>query len=129
MNQIENHPWLPQTDITELAKKHGIHIMAYSPLGSTGSPLATLEPVVKVAEKHGVTPQAVLISWQVAIGHTVVPKSVTPERIDANKNIVNLSAEDTKTITDYSNEIVAKKEWKRFVYPPFGIDFGFPDKQ
>lgn len=37
--------------------------MAYSPLGSTGGPLFTAEPVVKVAEKHGVKPAAVLLSY------------------------------------------------------------------
>ncbi|VUC22194.1 unnamed protein product [Clonostachys rosea] len=129
VNQIERHPWLPQSDITELAKSKGIHIMAYSPLGSTGSPVAEAEPVVKLAEKYKVTPQTILISWQVASGHTVLPKSVTPSRITANREIVNLSAEDTKSLDDYSADIVAKKEWKRFVYPPFGINFGFPDKQ
>jgi glycerol 2-dehydrogenase (NADP+) len=38
--------------------------MAYSPLGSTGSPVAEAEPVVKLAEKYKVTPQTILISWQ-----------------------------------------------------------------
>jgi diketogulonate reductase-like aldo/keto reductase len=37
--------------------------MAYSPLGSTGGPLFTAEPVVKIAEKHGVKPSAVLLSY------------------------------------------------------------------
>ena len=36
---------------------------AYSPLGSTGSPLTQLEPVKKVASKHGVGEGTVLISW------------------------------------------------------------------
>ena len=37
--------------------------MAYSPLGSTGGPLFKAEPVVKIAEKHGVKPAAVLLSY------------------------------------------------------------------
>ena len=40
--------------------------MAYSPLGSTGGPLFTAEPVVKIAEKHGVKPSAVLLSYHSA---------------------------------------------------------------
>jgi glycerol 2-dehydrogenase (NADP+) len=56
VNQIENHPALPQQEIVDLCKQKGIHIMGYSPLGSTGSPLFTAEPVVKIAEKHGVKP-------------------------------------------------------------------------
>lgn len=64
----------------------------------------------------------------VARGHTVLAKSVNPDRITANKNIVDLDADDLKLLDDYSAEIVSKKEWKRYVYPPFGVQFGFPDK-
>src|SRR3569833_2732197 len=63
VNQIENHPGLPQQEIVDLCKEKGIHIMAYSPLGSTGGPLMKAEPVVKIAEKHGVSPSAVLLSY------------------------------------------------------------------
>jgi diketogulonate reductase-like aldo/keto reductase len=38
-NQIENHPSLPQQEIVDFCKEKGIHITAYNPLGSTGSPL------------------------------------------------------------------------------------------
>jgi glycerol 2-dehydrogenase (NADP+) len=63
VNQIENHPALPQNDIVKVCKEKGIHMMAYSPLGSTGGPLFKEEKVVKVAEKHGVEPAVVLLSW------------------------------------------------------------------
>lgn len=64
----------------------------------------------------------------VSRGNTVLAKSVTPERITANKNLVELDAEDLKLLDNYSAEIVRNKEWKRYVYPPFGVQFGFPDK-
>jgi hypothetical protein len=60
--QLEIHPQLPQSDITAYAKEKGIHVIAYSPLGSTGSPVASIEPVVKLAEKKGVTPVSILLS-------------------------------------------------------------------
>lgn len=63
VNQIENHPALPQNDIVSLAREKGIHIMAYSPLGSTGGPLFKEEVVTKIAQKHGVEPATVLLSW------------------------------------------------------------------
>jgi len=128
INQIENHPALPQTEIVDLCREKGIHVVAYSPLGSTGSPLQSAEPVVKLAEKKGVSPVTILLSHHVARGHTVLAKSVNPDRITSNKNIVDLEADDLKLLDDYSAEIVSKKEWKRYVYPPFGVQFGFPDK-
>lgn len=62
--QIENHPLLPQQDIADFCKEKGILIEAYSPLGSTGSPLFEEEGVKEVAKKHGVGLGTVLISYQ-----------------------------------------------------------------
>lgn len=63
VNQIENHPQLPQQEIVDLCKEKGIHIMAYSPFGSTGGPLFEAEPVKKIAEKHGVPATSVLLGY------------------------------------------------------------------
>lgn len=63
VNQIENHPSLPQQEIVDFCKEKGIHVTAYSPLGSTGSPLFSAEPIVEVAKKKGVTPATILLSW------------------------------------------------------------------
>lgn len=128
INQLELHPWLPQQEIVDLCRSKGIHLVAYSPLGSTGSPLQEAEPVKKLAEKKGVSVFTILLSHHIARGDTVLAKSVNPDRITANKNLVDLSADELKSLDDYSKEIVAKKEWKRYVYPPFGVEFGFPDK-
>lgn len=62
-------------------------------------------------------------------GSTVLAKSVTNERISANKEIVDLDADESKLLDDYSAELLKKGEVKRYVYPPFGVNFGFPDKQ
>ena len=63
VNQIENHPSLPQQEIVDFCKEKGIIITAYSPLGSTGGPLFTAEPIVKIAKKKNVSPAIVLLSW------------------------------------------------------------------
>ncbi|KXG54087.1 Aldo/keto reductase subgroup [Penicillium griseofulvum] len=129
-NQIENHPLLPQQEIVDFCNKAGIHITAYSPLGSTGSPLFTAEPIVAVAEKRGVTPATVLLSWHIARGSSVLAKSVTPARIEANRaDLIHLDAEDMAALRKYSDGLQAEGKLQRFVYPPFGINFGFPDKQ
>ncbi|KAJ5571060.1 Aldo/keto reductase subgroup [Penicillium sp. DV-2018c] len=129
-NQIENHPMLPQQEIVDFCNKNGIHITAYSPLGSTGSPLFTAEPVVAVAKKRGVTPASVLLSWHIARGSSVLAKSVTPARIEANRaDLIKLDDEDMDTLRKYSDGLQAEGKLQRYVYPPFGVNFGFPDKQ
>lgn len=64
MNQIENHPYLPQHDVVEFCKKKGILVTAYSPFGSTGSPLFQEKEIQEAAKKHKVSPGCVLLSYQ-----------------------------------------------------------------
>lgn len=63
VNQIENHPECPQQEVVDLCQAKGIHVMAYSPLGSTGTPLMQSEPVVEIAQKKGASPGTVLLSY------------------------------------------------------------------
>jgi diketogulonate reductase-like aldo/keto reductase len=63
VNQIENHPLLPQQEIVDFCKEHGIIVTAYSPLGSTGSPLMKDKHVVELAEENNTTPGSVLLSY------------------------------------------------------------------
>jgi glycerol 2-dehydrogenase (NADP+) len=124
VNQIENHPLLPQQEIVDFCKEKGIHITAYSPLGSTGSPMMSDERVVKVAKEKGVSAGNILLSYHVTRGSSVLAKSVTPSRIEENMKIVELSDVEMKSLDEISRDSV-----RRFVYPDFGVNFGFPDKQ
>ncbi|EME87783.1 uncharacterized protein MYCFIDRAFT_85826 [Pseudocercospora fijiensis CIRAD86] len=124
-NQIENHPYLPQQEIADFCKEKGILIEAYSPLGSTGSPLFQEEGVQEVAKKHNVGPGTILISYQVNKGHVVLPKSVTPSRIEENLKVVKLDNSDLEALEG----IHKKKGLTRYVYPAFGVKLGFQDKE
>lgn len=70
-----------------------------------------------------------LIETLDARGATVLAKSTTPERIEANLKLVDLSEEELKALNDYSDELTKKGQLQRYVYPPWGVNFGFPDKQ
>ncbi|KZF21391.1 glycerol dehydrogenase [Xylona heveae TC161] len=124
-NQIENHPYLPQQDVLDYCAAKGIVVTAYSPLGSTGCPLFEEEGVHKVAAKHNVSPGTVLISYQVNRGVVVIPKSVTPSRIEQNYNIISLDDEDLAALASISKT----KGVTRYIKPSFGVNFGWPDVQ
>jgi len=128
VNQIENHPSLPQQEIVNFCNSKGIHITAYSPLGSTGSPMLTEKPIVEVAQKRKISPAQVLLSYHLARGSSVLAKSITPARIKANLNLVELDSDDMAILNAYSEELTKNGKLVRYVYPAFGIDFGFPDK-
>lgn len=50
---------------------------------------------------------------------------MTNSRIESNFKLVKLDGDDVKAL----DGIHKRDGVKRFVYPPFGINFGFPDKQ
>ena len=84
VDQLEIHLYNPQHKLTDYLRRKGIVVQAYSPLGSTGSPLAQDETAVAIAQKHGLAVADVLLGWQVASGVVTLPKSVTPARIKSN---------------------------------------------
>ncbi|OJI99852.1 hypothetical protein ASPVEDRAFT_128679 [Aspergillus versicolor CBS 583.65] len=94
VNQVERHPLLQQNDtLVKYAKEKGIHITAYSAFGNNnvGAPLLLEHPTVKqVAESLSATPAQVLLAWAQSGGHSVIPKSVTPSRIRANFQEIEL---------------------------------------
>ncbi|TQS37884.1 hypothetical protein Golomagni_01625 [Golovinomyces magnicellulatus] len=134
VNQIENHPSLPQQDVVDFCREKGIHVTAYSPLGSTGCPLMKESCIIQLAEKkkaenEKITPASILLSYHVARGVSVLAKSVNEERIKANKEtLIKLDSEDMKILNDYSDELAKNGKQTRHIFPPFGVSFGFPDK-
>lgn len=106
VNQIERHPRIPNPPLIDYCKKKGIVITAYSAFGNNffGLPLLVNVPEVKaIAERLSkvqgktVTPAQVILAWSQLDGHTVIPKSVTPERILENFQEVGL---DDQAIRD-----------------------------
>jgi len=97
-NQFETHPYYQRNDLLAYCKENGIAVTAHTSMGGAANimakfaaspPLKEDEAVLRVAEKHGTTPHAVLLAWGMqrpVMGTAVIPKSVTPDRIRANLN-------------------------------------------
>ena len=82
VNQIECHPWLQQTSLRTFHRNLGIVTQSWSPLGR-GKLLN--EPIIKaIATKHNSTEAQVIIAWHLKVGNVVIPKSITPSRIQEN---------------------------------------------
>jgi len=131
MNQVERHPYLQQLDLVNFCYKHGIHITGYSPLGSPDRPAglkAEDEPVLldektiaAIAQEHDATPAQVLLSWAIHQGVAVIPKSVTPARIEQNLAAANLSLSD-----EDMNAIATLDRQRRYVDGTFWTFDGSP---
>ena len=94
VNQIELHPNNPSPKLLDYCKSKDIHCTAYSCLGSTNSPLAKDQTLLSMAEKKGKTPAQVLLMWGLQRGTSVIPKSVTASRIEANYQLDGWSLTD-----------------------------------
>src|SRR4051812_6982297 len=83
VDQIELHPHLQQAAPREYHAEQGIPPQAWSPLGQ-GKGLLEVPAIVAIAQKHDRTPAQVVLRWHLQLGNVVIPKSVTPERIEEN---------------------------------------------
>lgn len=87
VNQIELHPRLQQSELRRKHEELGIVTEAWSPLAQ-GQVLDD-PTIVALAERHGKTPGQVVIRWHLQLGNVVFPKSVTPERIEQNIDVLD----------------------------------------
>ena len=119
VNQVELHPYLSQQELLNFCHGKGIHLTAYSPLGSQDSHLLTDEKLVTLAKEKDVDVGRLLIAWALTRGTSVIPKSVTESRIQSNflAKDVSLSTEDIQLIDSLD-------QGHRFVNPskPWGVD-------
>ncbi|XP_059608408.1 aldo-keto reductase family 1 member B1-like [Phlebotomus argentipes] len=109
MNQVEYHPYLHQTELSQWCRAKGIEITGYSPLGSparpwvkSGDPVLLEEPkVLEVAQRCNKSVAQVLIRWQLQLGHITIPKSTNSKRIQENFDVFDfeLSKQDMEDLS------------------------------
>ena len=91
VNQIEWAPTLYDAEVAAGHAQRGIVLEGYSALKNTDLD----DPVLRaVAEAHGVTTAQVLLRWHLDHGFVAIPKSVSPERIEANFTVTGFSLSD-----------------------------------
>jgi diketogulonate reductase-like aldo/keto reductase len=93
LNQVELHPEFPQEELREYHDSQGILTEAWAPLGQNRGLLEGTQ-VVELAEKLGRTPAQVVLRWHIQIGNVVIPKSVTPSRIEENIDVFDFELDD-----------------------------------
>jgi len=85
-NQVEHHPWLDQRDLMATARRLGVSITSYSPLGRAR--LLDEPAIVEIARAKGKTPAQIVLRWHVQQPMNIaIPKSVTARRIAENIDI------------------------------------------
>lgn len=86
VNQVELHPYFPQTELVEFHKSIGVQTESWSPLYRDGGLFAE-DSITEPARAHGVEPAQVVLRWHTQIGSIPIPKSANPERQRQNADI------------------------------------------
>ncbi|QFY61686.1 aldo/keto reductase [Rhizobium grahamii] len=92
INQIELHPDFQQKASQAAHKKLDIATQSWSPLGQ--GKLIDHPVIGGIAKKHGKTPAQTIIRWHMDSGLVVIPKSITPSRIEENFQVFDFALDD-----------------------------------
>ncbi len=87
INQIELHPMLQQRTLHARNAMHQIQTESWSPWLRAAKAYSIREIIKSLAKKYGKTPAQIVIRWHLDSGLVVIPKSVTPARIEENFNV------------------------------------------
>lgn len=105
VNQVELHVFLQQPELVHYCHDRNIAVEAYSPLAHAKS--MDNEVIAGIAKKHGKTYAEIMLRWCIEQDLIVLPKSVTPSRIQENIDIFDfqLSEEDLKALAQQDKDM------------------------
>ncbi len=105
VNQVELHVFLQQPELLKYCRDHDILVEAYSPLAHGE---AMDDPVVAaIARKHGKSYAQIMLRWLLQQDLVILPKSVTPKRIEENIDIFDfeLDADDLAKLATLDRDL------------------------
>ncbi|RIY37546.1 aldo/keto reductase [Psittacicella gerlachiana] len=100
VNQIELHPFYQQEQAIAFHEQQGIVTESWSSFARGKNDLFSNPILLQIAQEHQVSVAQVVLRWLVQRNIAVIPKSVTPSRIQSNIDLFgfNLSAEQMQLI-------------------------------
>ena len=93
-NQVECHPFLNQDKVLAACKKHGLAMVAYSPVARgtlTGDAV-----LVRIGKAHGKSAAQVSLRYLVQQGIVVIPRTSKVERLQENFDIFDFTLSDAE---------------------------------
>jgi diketogulonate reductase-like aldo/keto reductase len=88
MVQVESHPYLPEWELLDFCREHGIVLQAFAALGHAMKPNLLADPVITaIAERLRKTPAQIALAWAVQRGSAFLTTSTNPQRIQENFDI------------------------------------------
>lgn len=97
VNELEIHPFNQEYQLVEFCNTHRIAVIAHSPLGGLGSQFILQTPIIQqIAQELGSTPAQAVLATTMSRGIAVIPRSITPARIQENFNSLQFVSKVTE---------------------------------
>jgi diketogulonate reductase-like aldo/keto reductase len=98
-DQVEYHPYLDQSKVREACVRHGMALVAYSPVAK--GRIKSDHALQRIGERHGKTAAQICLRWLVQQGVAAIPRTSKLERLSENIEIFDfeLSEEDMQQIS------------------------------
>ena len=93
-NQIEVHPFINQDKVIAACKKHGMAVVAYSPIARGDAKGDKL--LEKIGKAHGKTAAQTCLRWLTQQGIVVIPRTSKIERLEENFSILDFDLSDAE---------------------------------
>ncbi|TYB62240.1 aldo/keto reductase [Nonomuraea sp. PA05] len=94
VNQIETHPFFQRTADQEIMRERGVQIESWGPFAEGKNNLFADPLLSKVADAHGKSVPQVVLRWLIQRGVVVIPKSVRPDRMAHNIDVLDFELTD-----------------------------------
>jgi 2,5-diketo-D-gluconate reductase B len=91
-DQVEYHPYLDQTKVAEACARHGMALVAYSPVAK--GRVKDDATLTRIGRAHGKTAAQVCLRWLVQQNIAAIPRTSRIERLSENIDIFDFTLSD-----------------------------------
>jgi diketogulonate reductase-like aldo/keto reductase len=92
VNQVEYHPYLDQSAVLGELERHGMTLIAYSPIGRGA--VFRDRTLQRIGEAHGKNPGQVTLRWLLQQGVAAIPRSAREAHVEANLAVFDFALSD-----------------------------------
>jgi diketogulonate reductase-like aldo/keto reductase len=99
--QVESHPYLPEWELLDFCREHGIVLLAFAALGHAMKPRLLDDPVITgIAQRVHKTPAQVALAWAAQRGTAFLTTSTSRGHIQENFEISALPEDAMREMRD-----------------------------
>ena len=91
-DQVEYHPYLDQTKVKEGCARHGMAVVAYSPIAK--GRVKNDQTLARIGQTHGKSAAQVCLRWLVQQNVSAIPRTSRIERLSENIDIFDFALSD-----------------------------------